>query len=81
MTDWIDGAGGIDVWPDWLTGHPQEDALTMSGRCPYQTGYGGWGDPYALCGVDRSKDEGDWPYCRPHAAQIRHDRGRGGYVG
>lgn len=73
-----DNAGWYD--PAHLTGHDKEDPLVRAGRCPYQTGYGGWGDPYALCGKPRSPNEGDHPYCKPHAAQIRDDRGRGGYV-
>jgi hypothetical protein len=80
MADWISRAGFL-VFDEWLTGVRAEDLLVMSGKCPYQTGYGGWQDPYALCSQDRSPDEGDWPYCKPHAAQIRDDRGYGGYVG
>lgn len=81
MSDWITSDAGVDVHEDWLTGHPDEDALTLSGRCPWQTGFGGWGDPYGLCEASRSDDEGDWPYCRSHAARIRDERGHGGYVG
>ncbi len=69
------------VDPDWMTGHPQEDRLVRSGQCPYQTEVGGWGQREAYCERPRSPHEGDWPYCRPHASDIRHDRGRGGYVG
>ncbi len=80
MSTWTSRHGHL-VHSDWLTGVPTEDEQVEQGRCPYRTGMGGWGDPYALCGADRSPHEGDWPYCRPHAARIRDDRGRGGYVG
>lgn len=66
--------------PEWLTGHGDEDRLTKMGKCPYQTGWGGWGDPRAYCGNERSPREGDGGYCGPHADDIRHDRGYGGPV-
>lgn len=65
---------------NWLTGQEDEDRLVRRGKCPYQTAWGEWGKPPTYCGGDRSKDEGDGEYCRRHAAEIRHDRGYGGYV-
>lgn len=80
MSNWTSPAGAL-VFDEWLTGVKEEDDMVLTGRCPFQTGFGGWGDPYELCGADRAVDEGDWPYCRPHAARIRDERGYGGYVG
>ena len=80
MSNWTTQAGVL-VFDDWLTGQPEEDAAVLEGLCPFQVGFGGWGDPYELCRRDRGADEGDWPFCRPHAARIRDERGYGGYVG
>jgi hypothetical protein len=70
-----------DYEPEWLTGVPAEDELVVALKCPYQTSYGFWGQAPTYCGQPRSVHSGDEPYCLPHAAQIRHDRGYGGYVG
>jgi hypothetical protein len=62
--------------PAHLTGDPDEDAFVRQGRCPYQVGPGSvW-----YCGDVRSPNDGDHPFCRTHAARIRDERGRGGYV-
>lgn len=66
--------------PAHLTGDHEEDARVRQGLCPYWVGSDGWGDPRAVCEAARSPDDGDHPFCRAHAARIRDDRGRGGYV-
>lgn len=76
-----DNAGWFD--PAHLTGDPDEDMLVRTGGCPYlipASSHRHVLEPAHLCAVNRSPLEGDHPYCRRHAASIRDDRGRGGYV-
>lgn len=76
-----DNAGWFD--PAHLTGDPDEDMLVRTGGCPYLVGpslRGGLLERAYLCANNRSPNSGDHPYCRQHAASIRDDRGRGGYV-
>ncbi len=64
--------------PAHLTGDPDEDLMVMTGGCPYLVQ--DYGVPDHYCAVDRSPDVADHPFCRGHAASIRIDRNRGGYV-
>lgn len=69
------GRAPVHVEPRWLTGVEHEDTLTRMGKCPYQTGSGGWGDPLDHCGADRIGDPADGPFCGPHAQEIRDQGG------